>query len=41
MNGNTPLHDVAHRGLFEVAELLLDGGYDVNLKNHMGTSRCI
>ena len=35
--GNSPLHDVARRGLLQVAELLLDeGSYDVNLANGMG-----
>lgn len=35
--GNSPLHDVARRGLLQVAELLLDeGAYDVNLANGMG-----
>ena len=34
--GNSPLHDAARRGLTEVAELLLESGYDVNLSNQMG-----
>lgn len=34
---NSPLHDVARRGLVDVAELLLDeGGYDVDVANGMG-----
>ena len=34
--GNSPLHDVARRGLIDVAEILLGAGYAANLKNGMG-----
>ena len=34
--GNAPLHDVARRGLVEVAEVLIEeGGHNVNLQNGM------